>query len=347
MKRTIFLIALIVLITVSGYSQDNLQTVATVNLIRTESITVRQLRTEVERMEQAAGRKLNQSERLQVLDVMINERLALQAAERDRITVSENEVNQQIQQLRNVLAQQLGRQPTDAEFNRAIREESGLELPAFREQLRKQLVTQKYLMFKKETLINSIKVPTEEEIRAQFNLVRAQFVQPEMVRFTGIQVPFGPDAASRRRAKELADQLISEIGSSPARFDAVVARGQTPNSNYQAGDGGYIPRNMEAQARLGADFVNTAFSLRQGDVSRVIESTTGYLIIKVTENHEMKNLGLDDVITGTRMTVRDQIGNVMLQERQQTILAQASQELVTELRSNGRTFQVFERHLNW
>ena len=45
------------------------------------------------------------------------------------------------------------------------------------------------------------------------------------------------------------------------------------------------------------------------------------------------------------MTVRDYIGNVMLQKRQQDIIAQASQELITELRANGKTFQVFDKNL--
>jgi hypothetical protein len=61
----------------------------------------------------------------------------------------------------------------------------------------------------------------------------------------------------------------------------------------------------------------------------------------------MKNLELDDIFQlGTRITVRDYIGNGLLQQRQQEVLAQASQELVSELRE-GRTFQVFERNLTW
>jgi len=162
-----------------------------------------------------------------------------------------------------------------------------------------------------------------------------------------IQVPYGPDAASRTRARELAESLVREIGNSTSRFDEVVARSQAPNSGFIAGDGGFIPRNHEAQAVVGADFINTAFNLRQGEVSRLIEGTPGFQIIKVTENYTMKTLELDDIIQlGSRMTVRDFIGRNMLSERQQAILAQASRELVTELRA-GRSFQVMERNLNW
>jgi len=347
MKRTVFFVILGLLLTTSGFSQADLQPAAIVNLTKSEPITVKQLRTEVERMEKAAGRALTQPERLQVLDVIINERLALQAAERDKVSITEQEVNQQLQQLRNALAQQLGRQPTEAEFNQELRSESGMDAQAFREQLRRQMIVQKYLMTKKENLINSIRPPTEEEIRAQYNLVRAQFVRPETVRFSMIQVAYGPDAASRTKAKSLADSLIREIGSNPSKFDEVAARGQASNSGYQAGDAGFMPRSMEAQSMVGQEFINVAFNLKQGEVSRLIEGIPGFQIIKITENYAMKNLELDDIFQlGTRMTVRDYIRQVLLNQKQQEILAQASQELVTELRT-GRTFQVFDRNLNW
>ena len=347
MKRIISIVVFGIVVAVQTFAQTDLQPAAIVRLTRSEPITVKQLRTEVERFERQGGRPLTSAERRQVLDVMINERLAIQAAERDRITISDNELNQQIQQLRAMMAQQIGRQPTDAEFTTAIREETGLDMPAFREQVRRQAVTQKYLMTKKEALFRTVTPPTEAEIREAYMLARSQFVRPESVRFSMIQVPYGPDAASRTRAKGIADQLIREIGSDPARFDEAVLRGQSPAAGFQAGDGGYLPRNTQAQQIVGQEFMNAAFSLRQGQVSRLIEGVGGFQIIKITETHVQRNLELDDIFQlGSRATVRDYIGNVMFQERQQRILEQATQELITELR-RGNPFQIFENNLNW
>jgi len=347
MKR-IAVIAILALFTaVSGFSQANLQPAATVNLIKTEQITVGQLRTEVERMEKATNRTLTREERRQVLDVIINERLVMQAAERDRVTLTESELNQQVQQLRAALAQQLGRQPTDAEFAQAVMNESGLEVPAFREQLRRQLIVQKYLMSKKGDLINSVKRPTDAEILAEYNIRRTELVRPETIRFSMIQVPYGPDAAARTKAKTLADSLVREIGTDPSKFDEVMTRSVAPNSGFQAGDAGYVPRNPEARQALGQNFIDVAFNLRQGQVSRLIEGLQGFQIIKVTENYTVKNLEMNDIIQlGTRITVRDYIGQFLLTQRQQAILVQASEELVSEIRTN-RSFQVFEDRLNW
>jgi parvulin-like peptidyl-prolyl isomerase len=347
MKRLFLTALLCTLGGLGAFAQSDLQSVAIVNLIKSEPITVKQLRTEVERVEKGNGRALSADERRQVLDVMINEKLAVQAAERDKIAVTENEINQQLQQLRANLVQLFGRQPTDAEFATAVRNETGLEVPAFREQLRKQLVINKYLRAKKQGIFESIKVPTEEDILNAFNLARSDFVRPQTVRFSMIQVNYGADAASKTKAQELANRLFREVGSNPAKFDEVVLRAQAPNSGFQAGDGGYLPRNMEAQQVVGADFITTAFALKQGEVSKLMEGARGYQFIKITETYGMKNLELDDVFQlGTRITVRDYIGNSLLQLRQQEVLAQASQELVTELRA-GNTFQVFERNLNW
>ena len=347
MKRVTFVFLGLFFTAVYGFSQAGIQPAATVNLIRTEAITVAQLRTEVERMERAANRTMSQAERLQVLDVMINERLALQAAERDRITVSENDVNQHIQQLRASMSQRLGRQPTDAEFAQAVMNESGLDVANFREQLRRQMIVQRYLMHRKGDLINSVRTPTDEEITSEYSLTRANFVRPETIRFSMIQVPYGPDAASRARARTLADSLVREINNDPSRFDEVAARSVTPNSGYQAGDAGFMPRNQEARNVVGQDFMDVAFGLRQGQVSRLIEGRQGFQIIKVTENYALRQLELNDILQlGARVTVRQFIGQQMLNHRQQAILAQASQELVAELRTN-RTFQVFENNIRW
>jgi parvulin-like peptidyl-prolyl isomerase len=348
MKRTLLFILMGLVPIFSGFAQSDLQPAATVNLIRSEVITVKQLRTEIERLEQATGRAFNQTERLQVLDNLINERLTIQAAERDRITITENEVNQQIQQMRGILAQQLNRQPTDAEFNQAVRNEFGMDTAAFREHLRRQMTIQKYLMTKKEEQIRSwIKIPTNEEVETQYNLSRTSFVRPEMIRFSAIQVPYGADAASRTRARELVDRLYREIGSNPSRFDEYVARSQSPNSGYMAGDGGYIPRNADVQTAFGPTFMNIAFSIRQGEVSQVIEAVPGYLIIKVTENYAMRNLELDDImLPGNRETVRERIYNTLLSRQQEAALTRATEELIADLR-RGNPFTIFRNNLNW
>jgi hypothetical protein len=101
----------------------------------------------------------------------------------------------------------------------------------------------------------------------------------------------------------------------------------------------------------GSELVNTAFSLRLEEVSRLMEinannQMSGYIFIKPTEAYAMKNLELDDIFRlGIPMTVRDTIRFSLIQEKQQQLLAQATEELITELRDNGKTFEIMTRNL--
>jgi parvulin-like peptidyl-prolyl isomerase len=350
MKRLIISLVLCFSAAFTGFAQTDLQPVAIVRLTKSEPITVKQLKVEVEKMEKQAGRSLTSAERKQVLDVMINEKLAIQAAERDRITVSENELNQQIQQLRTNMAQAAGRQPTEAEFATAVRNETGLEMPAFRDQVRRQYLVQKYLMSKKQNLLESAKAPTEDEIVTFYNNAKSQFVRPETVRLSMILVPFGANAADRTKARDLANRLVQEIGSNAAKFDEAVMKGQSPGSGYQSGSS-YLPRTPQAQQTLGQELINVAFSLKQGEISRLVESPQGYHILKVTETYDVKILNLDDVISpDSRVTVRNYINQGLGQQRQQAVIDRAQQELINELRVGSdrkETFQVFENNLKW
>jgi parvulin-like peptidyl-prolyl isomerase len=168
-----------------------------------------------------------------------------------------------------------------------------------------------------------------------------------------IEVPFGSDKA---KAKTLADRLVREISGNPAKFDEAMVKGQTPSAGYQAGDAGYLPRGPQAQAAVGKEFIDAAFSLKQGEVSKLIENVRAYQIFKITESYEMKNLELDDLyqLGGVRaadgrlvnLTVRDYIYNWLIQQRQTEVLQKATQELVVELR-RGNPFTIDEKLLNW
>ncbi|GHU21354.1 membrane protein [Spirochaetia bacterium] len=328
------------------FAQNDTRPVAVVRLMGTETITVSQFKTVVENNQRALGQVLTKDQQRQLLDSMIDEKLLLQGAIRDRVVLSDAELNQQVQELRNQMASQVGRQPTEDEFASAIRSQTGLELAVFREQLRQQLLMQKYVLTKKDALLKTIQQPTEQDIINAYNINKSQFIRPDTVRFSMIEVPFST-AAQKTQAKTVADRLVREIASNASKFDEAVIKGQTVGAGYNAGDAGYIPRTPQAQQLFGLDLMNTAFSLRQGEVSKLIEGNTGFYIIKITETYAMKALTLDDIAQlGSRVTVRQYISSGILQERQQALLNRAVQELTVELRA-GNPFQVYDSNLTW
>ena len=364
MKRYLIFILLAVQAGISAFAQQDLQPAANVQMTRSEVITVKQLKDELKKevwvqLIQSLRRVPTDAElnrgvqmatmeaRKNTLDLMVNEKLALQAAEKERITISDGELNQQINQMKAQIAQSLGRQPTDEEFAQVIKNESGMELPAFRDNLRRQAIVQKYMMAKKEDQFKNIQQPTEREITSFFNMNKAQFVRPDTIGFSMIEVLYGPDAASKAKAKELAERLNREIGQNPTKFDEAAERSNAPNSGYAGGPAGYLPKTDEVKQVTGAEFMEVAFSLKQGQVSKLIEGVAGYQIVKITEIYEIKILGIDDIIQpGTRTTVRQAITSRLMQEKQYNTLAKVTNELANELRAAG-TVRVMENNLNW
>jgi parvulin-like peptidyl-prolyl isomerase len=367
MKRLISVLIVGLFAAAAGFSQTDLQEVARVRLIRTEPITGKHLRLEIEKLAWSQLRpnrstlpttqEINnwvqarsKDDKRKVLDTMINDRLAVQAAERDKVTVTDNEVNAQLEGLRENMRASIGRRPTDAEFAAAVRNETGMDVPAFREDIKRQLILRKYISFKYEDRFKSVAV-TDEEIRNAYSLRKAQLIRPDTVRVSMIQVPF-TDGASKTRAKELAERLAREIGSNPAKFDETSAKAAVPNSGYQAGNAGYLPRTTQAQQLVGEDFLKTAFSLKQGEVSKLIENERGYHIIKVTETYEQKNLELDDIYQLEEgITVRESIRRALLQDKEIALLKDVTEKLVDELRkSTGNPpvapYEIFEDRLN-
>ena len=364
MKRYLIFIILAVLTGTIAFAQQDLQPAANVQMTKSEVITLKHLKDEIKKdawpklyqslrrapTDAELNREVNlstQEVRKQTLDLMINEKLALQAAEKDRITVSDGEINQQINQMRAQYAQSLGRQPTDEEFARAIKTESGMEMPAFRDNLRRLAIVQKYMMAKKEDQFKNVQPPTDKEAVDFYNLNKAQFVRPDTIGFSMIEVIYGPDSASKAKAKELAERLNREIGRNPTKFDEVAERSHVPNSGYVGGPAGYLPKTDEVKQVVGAEFLDIAFSLKQGEVSRLIEGLAGYQIVKISEIYEFKILGLDDIIQpGTRMTVRQAITQRLAQEKQYVALARITNELASELRA-ASTVRVMDNNINW
>ncbi len=343
MKRIIIAAMVAVLLPSIGFAQFlDLQPAAIVKLTKTESISVKEFKTEIAKMENEAGRSLTVDERRKVLDVMINERLALQAAERDKVSITDAEVNAQLSQLRA----QLGGTVTDAQFAAAIKADTGMELDAYRENLKKQLIIQKYVVSKKRDILEAIKAPTEEDIKAFYDLTKYKYIRPDTVRFSLIIVPVS-SSLPVAEAKALADKLHKEIGGNASKFDELMIRAQAKDSQFQARDGGYLPRTKDVAALVGESFIRQAFALKVGDISPVMSYEQSFQIMKISESYLQKFLELGDLAQlGSSTTVREFIANQILQERSNQAIEKAQTELITELRA-GDTYELIEKNINW
>jgi parvulin-like peptidyl-prolyl isomerase len=349
MKKFIIGVCFVFLSAAFLQAQNDLKTVATVTLTKTEPITVKMLKEQVLQIETAMGRALKAEERRDVLNNMINERLALQAAEKEKIVVTDSELNQQLNSLRAQMVQMLGRNPTDAEFNDAIRQQTGMGMAAYREQAKKLLTVQKYLLVKKEDVLRSIKEPTDAEITKEYDLNSSDLIQPETLEFSAIVFPISNDN-ERNRKREDANKMAREINNSPEVFDEKLQLGRAPNAGYNVTQRTVLQKNSAVQQRVGQTFMDEAFGLAQGRISKVLEiqsgDARGFYIIKVAHKYPKKFLALEDIHLVYGETVRTVLREAIMQKRQQEVMVQAQQELVDELRK-GNPFKIFEENLNY
>jgi hypothetical protein len=343
MKRLFLMVSLCLSGIGMAFAQNDAQTVAMVNITKPEPITVRQLKAAITPLEQAAGRTMTVAQRRQALDSLIGQRLIIQAAERDRLPLSPIDVDNA---LKSNLAAQLGRQPTQAEFNSVL----GDNAAAIREDARKTLLIQAYIQTKKLALLQAAEryEPSEADINYSYVINRRDLIRLDTVGVSLISIPMEND---RAKAKAKADSLAREISANPARFDEIALPGKAQNARatvgFEAGDT-YLERNPELDQQSGKQFVTTVFNLRQGEVSPLLETGDAFYFIRVNSIYGFKVLELNDVVSlASRMTVREYIRDDLKSKENQRVLEQAFQELAAELRRPTGVVTVYEQYLNW
>jgi hypothetical protein len=264
----------------------------------------------------------------------------IQEADQAGASVTEAAVNAEIQGLKEEMAAQAGRVPTEEEFNEFIKRQ-GMDMATLRGQVRRQMTAQQYLV----ALAGG--PPSEGDIQTFYNRNKAGFVRPDTISFDYIRMPFGSDAASRTAAKNGAEELSRKIGSSSAAFNEESALAEATGNS---GSARYIQLSAEdprIQNVFGLDFIDRAMPLGENAVSPVIEGRQGFFIIKVTRKYPQANLGLDDIYRwGNAATVRELIRSQLMQRAVVNGTAVATNTLAEKLREEA-SVEIHEELLRW
>lgn len=349
MKRLVLSVALILTLTSVVCAQSDLQPIANIKLQKTEPITVKQLKSRVEALQKELGRVMTVDERKQVLDTLINERLVVQAAEKDGIKIADSEVNQNFSQM---ISQQVGKTVTEAEFALLIKEKTGLSLDdymraqngmslvEYKTFLKSQLLAQRYVVTKKQDQLKNPAGPSDKEIRNYYELYKQNFVQPDMVKLFLVVVPkTGNLVAARDKLTELRNQLISK----PTSASELKIKSEAVGSVFQAGDL-FINKNATAAQNLviTMDALLQIFEMNINSVSDVTETDTDFQCFIVQDKFKAKILELSDVVRpGTTVSVYEYIKNNMMAQSQNAAVNAALVDLINELRQ-PENFQILK-----
>jgi len=260
-------------------------------------------RTPLEVLKHPAAAGILDTQRLHLLETLIDDRLLDEQVEAAGLTISDAEMAREVQEeMEGYLAVQgITREQLECQLLFA----KGQTLEEFltsrisdvkqrRAVLRKRLI---------EQMVPAAGQVTDEEV-AEFYKQRLErrFKKPEQVRASHILI--GTENASSEQkadARKRAEEILAEARQPGADFAALAARYSTCRSKVRGGDVGYFGR----QDWVPESFATAAFALQVGQISDIVETPRGYHILKVTDRTGPQTLPLEKVGPGIRMFIKD------------------------------------------
>lgn len=227
------------------------------------------LKQELEQQDPANADKLFAEQQKDVLRGLIDEKLLLQRADDLGIT-GETELIKQLDKMRKD-----AHLATMEDLQKAA-EQEGVSYEDFKEKIKDQIVRQ--LVIGRE--VGSRLQPTQEEEHKFYDQHRSELSQPEAIRLSELMISTekttGDDQIAAAKAK--ADDLLGQIKRG-ASFENLAKANSNGPSAAQGGDLGYFKRGT-----LAKQLEDTTFAMKAGEVSDVIRTKQGFVILKVTEH---------------------------------------------------------------
>lgn len=346
MKRSIILLLATFFLSLNISAQVLDKFAATVNLTKPDVISVGQLEKRIQQILVLRAQtglpeaQVTRQDKLNILNTMIAEKLIEQGIEKAGITISEQEVNTVMENQRLALEQQNGRRISMEQFKDALISQTQITWEEYLEQVRKQILQQKYISQERgEFIQKNLTAPTDEEIENFYADNRSEFTNPDILRYRQIFFStINKNASEKAAVLQEAEEVLQKYQNGDKSFDDLVKEfSDDARAAMTGGDAGFLARNdSTARAYLGDSFVREIFNVPMGEVHGVMTSNIGYHIVRVTEKREARILNLfDPIAPNTQTTVRNYIASQLAQQKQQLVLNQAIEDLVEELRKDA------------
>jgi peptidyl-prolyl cis-trans isomerase C len=205
--------------------------------------------------------------RREALDLLIDQELAWQAAQKEKVLATEAEVDEVVGAMRT-------RFKSEQSFVARLRIEGYTE-ESYRKHVRRLVSARKYM----NRVVAEASGVSDEEIHAFYAENPAKFRLPEQVRARHILVKVAPGAGEegKRAAREKIGAILEEVRAGED-FAELARKRSEDSSAARGGDLGSFPRGSMVKP-----FEDAAFALEAGAVSDPVETSFGLHIIKVEE----------------------------------------------------------------
>ncbi len=358
MKKIILVLTMLLMAAGSAFAQSDLQPLVIVKYNKSETITVKQLKSRCDSYEKQMGQKLTVDQRKQVLNTLIDEKLVLQAAAKAGITIPDSAVDQYFME---AMSQSVGAVVTEKELNDLLKaqntsldaeliSQTGMNVSEYKAHLKNQLIAQQYVISVRQAEIQAT-AATDAEIRAYYEGNKASFVWSDMVKLFVVGVPKGSNADdAKNKINEIRNKFIDKKMSK----EQIITQSQISNSGYTANEG-LLPKTEAGAASIGLTYASMLgiYEQAEGYVSEVSETDEAYLFLSLSNKYAAKMLGLSDIVRpDSTVTVYEYIRQALTQSKAQSYITTAAQEVANELRKpeyyeEKKTGAALDKLLNW
>ena len=136
-----------------------------------------------------------------------------------------------------------------------------------------------FIVLNGNDVIKQIQV-SDAEAKAYFDKNQANLPAKRHVAHILVAFPQGADDKAKAAAKAKAEEVLAKVKAKPADFAGLAKQySQDPGSAQNGGDLGFFAKD----GTMVKPFEDAAFSLKQGEVSGLVETQFGYHILKVLE----------------------------------------------------------------
>ncbi|MBR4789484.1 MAG: peptidyl-prolyl cis-trans isomerase [Treponema sp.] len=357
MKKIISALSILLLAAGMAFAQSNdLQVLTIVKYNKSESITVKQLKTRCDTYEKQLGQKLTIEQKKQVLSALVDEKLVLQAAAKAGISIPDSTVDQYFMQ---AMSQSVGAVVTEKQLNDLLKaqntsldaellKQTGMNVADYKVFLKNQLIAQQYVIQLRQEQIQAV-APTDAEIRAFYEGNKASFVWPDYVKLfaVGVRKDSNPDAA-KNKINELRNKYVDK----KLTKEQIIA--QSTAEGYTASEG-ILPKTEAGAAQIGLTYQSILYiyEMEKGYVSEITETDEAFIFLALTDKYAAKILSLSDIVQPeSTTTVYEYIRQNLASSKAQAYIEQAAQVVADELRKpeyveEKKTGDALDKLLNW
>ena len=142
-----------------------------------------------------------------------------------------------------------------------------------------EYVRAEYVVLTLDSVASQITVP-EGDLRAYYDQNKSRYGRDEQRRASHILFTVGDTGTAKDKdaVRKIAQDVLAKVRANPADFAKFAKQySKDPGSAANGGDLGYFGRNMMVKP-----FEDAAFSLKDGEISDLVESEFGFHIIRVT-----------------------------------------------------------------